>query len=488
MEKDLSIFIRDFAEVYKMTVGETVVEIDALFSMNRMEEYLTFIDAGVDYRTAVAKLAYSMYKGIGPNENALKEADFHAIAEEELERFAVVLYKQVIDPERALEAEVSESASIYEKIYIESNRLRLQMAETARKLIAPFMKSQKRIAELHESFSAASKIENLIPKFGISCISNAFNHTNYMANQRSIFYTAAHDLGAISTAFSQSFGLRNIIEPTHFTAMGNTLNQFVNTMISPDVVSALQQTASQVEAIVSPLRNVLSSISEKFFSPLQELWATIDFDEIHQSFLEKERKGIEQMLYDTKWFMFSAEIAVGNFVLDVVEIMQNKRIKNHSKHINAVVYKYVTQDSIDEIKRDWKSRQISKHIKRILCEALDAYKHKRYASTTIILSNMWQGMVADLSGYDDYRTHNKTKEQFAQILKEGNASQVVIQFFNEYIWKDCHSPEDVIDDIPGRNAIAHGWLMKAKYPSRKTALNAILFTHFLMDNYAYEDE
>jgi len=138
--------------------------------------------------------------------------------------------------------------------------------------------------------------------------------------------------------------------------------------------------------------------------------------------------------------MFSADIAVGSFVLDVVDVLQNKRIKNYYKHIDAIVFQYVTHDEIDAIGRDWKSRKLTKHIKRVLFEAVSAYKKRQYATTAIVL------------------------------------------------WGDCYKPEQVIDGIPGRHAIAHGWLMMKKYPSRKEALNAILFTHYLVSLYDYEDD
>ena len=48
-----------------------------------------------------------------------------------------------------------------------------------------------------------------------------------------------------------------------------------------------------------------------------------------------------------------------------------------------------------------------------------------------------------------------------------------------FIYYNCSSPEEVKQDVPGRHAIAHGWYRT--YPTRKTALNAILFTDFLID-------
>ena len=61
-----------------------------------------------------------------------------------------------------------------------------------------------------------------------------------------------------------------------------------------------------------------------------------------------------------------------------------------------------------------------------------------------------------------------------------------MSFFDEYIMYNCESVEEVKEDVPGRNSSAHSWYNK--YPSRKAALNAILFTDFLLDIEPLEHE
>ena len=91
-----------------------------------------------------------------------------------------------------------------------------------------------------------------------------------------------------------------------------------------------------------------------------------------------------------------------------------------------------------------------------------------------------EGIIATKLGQeDDYRVSRHTRENIATLNEENDVSDIVTQFCKECIFYDCISPEQVIDDVPGRHAIAHAWY--AKYPSRKTALNAILFTDFLFE-------
>ena len=499
---DNSAFMRNMGEPIMMNVAGQQVEIDALFSLNCVEEFLAFVDSGNDYKMAVAKLAYSRYKDSNCDEMGLSESDFIFLSESELANFAAVLYRQVIDAEK--ESEIYTGNDIFREVYEKSNGLRMEMAETARKFIAPFLKTQNHLSKMQKSFDVASRVDNIISNFGTGNISSVLGITNNINFQHSNLYSSSHDMGALSSTIVKTFdtqfvatkmvlpqinAINNITSGLQeFATISSQYNQFVSTMISPGVVSALQEAASRIEKIINPLGNVIASISENFFNPLRELWAAIDFDEMHRSLLEKERKGIEQILFETKWFMFSTDIAVGSFVLDVVKVLKNKRIKNHNKHIDNIVFKHITYEIVDDIKRDWKSHKLSKHIKRVLHESINTYKRREYASTVAVLSSLWQGLIYDLCDNAESRKDKKTKEQFADIIKREEAPVITSQFLNEYIWKDCHSSDGVIDGIPGRHAIAHGWFMETKYPSRKEALNAILFTHFLISFYAYEDE
>jgi hypothetical protein len=269
--------------------------------------------------------------------------------------------------------------------------------------------------------------------------------------------------------------------------ISKTIEATVGLIATSDIASGLRNTLSQIKAIMNPLSDILATMSEQLFRSLRKHWAALCLDTSDYLLLEKERKYIEDILFASKWFMFSPNIAVASFVFDVATVSRNRRIRNYDKHIGALVFKYITQDIINEISHDWQSRCVSRQIKRVMRESLCAYKQKKYASTVTLLSSLWQSIIADLYNYNGYRTDKKTKNQFATIVAEANAPEVISKFHNEYIWGDCCSVNDVIDGIPGRHAIAHGWLIEYKYPSRKTALNAILFTNFLMSYYSYDN-
>ena len=64
------------------------------------------------------------------------------------------------------------------------------------------------------------------------------------------------------------------------------------------------------------------------------------------------------------------------------------------------------------------------------------------------------------------------------LIDENGYDEIFDSFCEEFIFYDCRKPGDVIADVPGRHGIAHSWY--DKYPSKKMALNAILFTDFLL--------
>jgi hypothetical protein len=245
----------------------------------------------------------------------------------------------------------------------------------------------------------------------------------------------------------------------------------------------------------------ISSTIHLFVQSISKLTSKIDynttFERIRQSLLsvfesdpslskDEKKKHIEQILFESRWFMYKSNIAAEKFVNDVISILENRKITNKEKHIDQLVYKCVTSNIIKDVWRNWNARKLPSHIKRVLHEAIIGYNQKKYATTIIILISLQQGIISDLSNDASYRTSNKAKEQFASIVSDENDPEIISQFFNEYIMYDCYSVYDVKDNVPGRHGYAHGWL--PKYPRRKAALNAILFTDYLISIYPRIDE
>ena len=111
-------------------------------------------------------------------------------------------------------------------------------------------------------------------------------------------------------------------------------------------------------------------------------------------------------------------------------------------------------------------------------QAVQAYHRKEYAITVTVLSTMWEGLIYDKAKDTRGKKGKLTKENFSKLISNDDYNQIFADFFDEYIMYDCRSEAEVKVDVPGRNSSAHSFYNK--YPSRKAALNAILFTDFLV--------
>lgn len=98
--------------------------------------------------------------------------------------------------------------------------------------------------------------------------------------------------------------------------------------------------------------------------------------------------------------------------------------------------------------------------------------------TVSALSTLWEGIIQEKVKDDTYRISKRTRENLTKLIEENEFDKIFSSFCEEFIFYDCRKAEEVKPDVPGRHGIAHCWY--DTYPNRKTALNAILFTDFLL--------
>lgn len=258
-----------------------------------------------------------------------------------------------------------------------------------------------------------------------------------------------------------------------------TVSSGAMTCISKMVESINAVMASKIPDIVKNVSSVLSTFAEKLvkydFSPLIDVISKLNFD---IDFDRYEKKYLSAM-FEAKWFPRVGYDASFDIWLDINEILKStKPSKKRTKLIDECVYAYYTKTEVERIKRSWGKLQIPNYIKRILRQAVKAYHNGEYAVTAIVLASMWEGMVTKkISSHPNFKNLKK-RERFHELVHENDFSELINQFYDEYIVYNCSSKNEVICDVPGRNASMHGWYNK--YPSKKAALNAILFTDFLL--------
>lgn len=186
--------------------------------------------------------------------------------------------------------------------------------------------------------------------------------------------------------------------------------------------------------------------------------------------------------YDAKWFpevVFEMPSADG-FVKFLEVINHTRKSKSRIKQIDKVILAYYDDKYVENQKKSWRKLGLPEYMMRIFHQAVQAFHRKEYAITVIVLSTFWEGIINNKKGIADgshVRT-NVTKENFKELVEEDGSHEVISSFYNEYIMYQFNGKEDLIDDVPGRHGVAHG--AYNGYPSRKAALNAILFTDFLL--------
>jgi len=261
--------------------------------------------------------------------------------------------------------------------------------------------------------------------------------------------------------------------------------QIANTVarsLPPSYMTTLQGVLDTYTPLIdtlpkSPLLDWLQTID---ISPLTRIWESWDIDELFKSRYEKLSKIHQQVMYKAKWFPYASTLADDALFDEINEIIYSSRIgedvsKRCEKRIDKAILSYYTPKEIKRIKKQWKSSEIEPFMKKALGQALEAYLRKEYALVIPFLATMWEGIIKAKM----VENTKKPKEDFKKLVDENGYDDVFSDFYNNMIIGTCYSVEDVIDGVPNRNGVAHGWYVK--YPSQKAALNAILLTHFVIN-------
>lgn len=273
------------------------------------------------------------------------------------------------------------------------------------------------------------------------------------------------------------------ISKINYEAINTTLSSF------NDTIQKVRESISKID--FEHLAKISNTFSKNFetpfyswinqidFSPLLELFKNINFENIPNVDADLLYQTFLKTMYDSRWFPYAGIIADYRIVGDIFDILNCTRVSNNrTKKIDKIMFCYYDKDEINGFKRKWKNSELPSYIKRIACQAIQAYNRREYALTICALSTLWEGMIQDKSKDHGYRTANKTKQNLKQLIEDNNYDEILSSFSNDFIFYDCHSKEDVIENVPGRHSIAHSWYNS--YPTRKSALNAIIFTDFLI--------
>lgn len=243
------------------------------------------------------------------------------------------------------------------------------------------------------------------------------------------------------------------------------------------IVTGYTESLNKIGSIASNIISFLDRIDYSPFLRIAETLSRFDFGKF-QTNLERI---YYEALYEAKWFPHAVCTTNVELFENINDVLYSTRSgsKNRVKKLDKVIFAFYDQQTLKELKRLWKEKQLPNHVKRILGQAIQAYQRREYALTVSALATLWEGLIEEKAATEvGYRKGKKIKEELAQLLKENSCSSVAQLFCEEYIFYDCCKPSEVKADVPGRHCIAHSWY--DGYPNRKTALNAIIFTDFLL--------
>lgn len=236
------------------------------------------------------------------------------------------------------------------------------------------------------------------------------------------------------------------------------------------------ETARQIQAATSVIADWLKSID---FSP----WLRI-LNDVRLFDSEKDdEEAINvflQAMFDARWFPYAGWSADFLMIANVLEVLNTSRAsKNRVKRIDKLIFSYYNKDTINDLKRGWRQKNLPSFMTRILVQAVQAYHRREYALTVSALSTLWEGIIQEKVNQSGHRISRKTRENLTKLIEENEFDQIFASFCEEFIFYKCENISEVKPDVPGRHCIAHSWY--DKYPNRKMALNAILFTDFLLE-------
>ena len=221
----------------------------------------------------------------------------------------------------------------------------------------------------------------------------------------------------------------------------------------------------------SPLVSILENI--------QDIGFDFDYEEVNEIFLKA--------MFDARWFPYAGWIADFRIVDAMLEILNTSRVsKNRVNRIDRLIFSYYDKDEMNNFKRRWRQMSLPSYMTRILVQSVQAYHRREYALTVSALSTLWEGIIQEKMNDGSYRISRKTRENLAKLIEENEFDNIFSSFCDEFIFYNCTKPEEVKSDVPGRHSIAHCWY--DTYPNRKMALNAILFTDFLLELKPIENE
>lgn len=187
-----------------------------------------------------------------------------------------------------------------------------------------------------------------------------------------------------------------------------------------------------------------------------------------------------KLLYESNWCPWILHYNPFSSLIEINKIVSNNRLgdKGKIKRIDAVIFSIMTGRTFNSIRKKWNQSNIDKTLKKLALEALRGYHNKNYGSTSIMLSALWEGIIKNIIGIDKKVTMRELKDLLKRFDCNGIKAFKTNQYYEIRLLETCDEKDKRDRDTPNRHGNQHG--IFNGYPSKKSALNAILFTDYLI--------
>ena len=377
-----------------------------------------------------------------------------------------------------------------------SLRKSIEFSDNIRKSVAPIVEQQEKmkkivktvyIPQIAVSTPALNAIKEMTNNNAIKAVQDSINTANAISTKTKSLqlYTevgTAIEALQINSTFKAlgELAIKSVIPTYQFNSPAlkafDEWNKKAVTSIASGLATLVQSSVmKEIQSVTSNLGKWLQMVD---FSPLTSILKNIQA--IGFDFNYKEvNEGYLKAMFDAKWFPYAGWIADFKMVNEILGILNTSRVsKNRIKRIDKQIFSYYDRDEVNNLKRGWRKMNLPSYMTRILTQSIQAYHRREYALTVSALSTLWEGIIQEKVHDNSYRVSKKTRENLNKLIEENEFNKIFSSFCEEFIFYDCRKAEEVKPDVPGRHGIAHCWYNT--YPNRKVALNAILFTDFLL--------
>lgn len=268
-------------------------------------------------------------------------------------------------------------------------------------------------------------------------------------------------------------GLQRFV--TRFSEVMSTVGKIGVDIVNSPLVTGLAKAAVKLEQAEPAIMRFLNDFAQSPIVRFLEELATVIPDR------KRFNRLYMQTMYDARWFPYTGDTrdVDPDFLADILDIIDHTRPgKNRTKQLDKLIFSHYTKTRIEDVRKSWRDVGLPNWKIRMLNEAVRAFHRKEYASTVNTLITHWEGLIQEKVNDNSFRMSRKTRDNLGKLVDANGYDEIVASFCKEFIFYKCESQEEVKADVPGRHGIAHSWF--DRYPSRKIALNAILFTDFLL--------